>query len=116
MLGGGAEVPARTILVAVALGTTYGARFRVAPESSLDDGAFDVVWSEQVSRMEVLLLIPAVLRGTHLSHPKIHFARTAEIAVSLAEPTPAHVDGEILSPTRDFQARVLPRSLRVLVP
>jgi diacylglycerol kinase (ATP) len=115
-LGGGEEIRARTILVAVALGTTYGARFRVAPESSLDDGAFDVVWSEEVSRTEALRLIPAVLRGTHLSHPKIHFARTAEIAVSLVDPTPAHVDGEMLSPTRDFQARVLPRSLRVLIP
>jgi YegS/Rv2252/BmrU family lipid kinase len=115
-LGGGEDIAARTILVAVALGTTYGARFRVAPESSLDDGVFDVVWSEEVRRTEVLRLIPAVLRGTHLSHPKIHFARTAEIALSLAEPTPAHVDGEMLSPTRDFQARVLPRSLRVLVP
>ena len=115
-LGGGEEIPARTILVAVALGTTYGARFKLAPESSLDDGAFDVVWSEEVSRAKVLRLIPAVLRGTHLSHPKIHFARTAEIEVYLAEPTPAHVDGEMLPPTRNFRARVLPRSLRVLTP
>jgi diacylglycerol kinase (ATP) len=115
-LGGGEEIPARTILVAVALGTTYGARFRIAPESSLDDGVFDVVWSEEVSRAEVLRLVPTVLRGTHLSHPKIHFARTAEIEVYLAEPTPAHVDGEMLPSTRNFQARVLPRSLRVLAP
>jgi diacylglycerol kinase (ATP) len=115
-LGGGEEIPAETILVAVALGTTYGARFRLAPESSLDDGAFDVVWSEEVSRAEVLRLIPAVLRGTHLTHPKIHFARTAEIEVSLEEPAPAHVDGEMLSPTRNFRARVLPSALRVLAP
>jgi diacylglycerol kinase (ATP) len=115
-LGDGEEIPAQTILVAVALGTTYGARFRLAPESSLDDGAFDVVWSEEVSRAEVLRLIPAVLLGTHLGHPKIHFARAAELEVALAEPAPAHVDGEILPPTRKFRARVLPGSLRVLVP
>lgn len=113
---GGHEIPAETILVAVALGTTYGARFRLAPESSLDDGAFDVVWSEEVSRAEVLRLIPAVLRGTHLTHPKIHFARAAEVEVSLKEPIPAHVDGEMLPPTRDFRARVLPKALRVLAP
>jgi diacylglycerol kinase (ATP) len=112
----GEEVPARTILVAVALGTTYGGRFRLAPRSSLDDGAFDVVWSEEVGRAEVLRLVPAVLRGTHLAHPKIHFARAAEVEVSLTEATPAHVDGEMLPPTRDFRARVLPHSLRVLVP
>jgi YegS/Rv2252/BmrU family lipid kinase len=112
----GEEISAETILVAVALGTTYGARFRLAPESGLEDGAFDVVWSEEVSRAEILRLIPSVLRGTHLVHPKIHFARTAEVKVSLKKPVPAHVDGEMLSPTRDFCARVLPRALRVLAP
>ena len=113
---GGEEIPVETILVAVALGTTYGARFRLAPESDLEDGAFDVVWSEEVSRTEILRLIPSVLRGTHLAHPKIHFARAAEVEVSLKKPVPAHVDGEMLSPTRDFRARVLPRALHVLAP
>ena len=113
---GGEEIPAETILVAMALGTTYGARFRLAPESSLEDGVFDVVWSEEISRAEILRLIPSVLRGTHLEHPKIHFARAAEIEVSLKEPTLAHVDGEMLPPTRNFHARVLPRALRVLAP
>jgi diacylglycerol kinase (ATP) len=113
---GGEERPAKTILVALALGTTYGARFRLAPESSLEDGVFDIVWSEEISRAEILRLIPSVLRGTHLEHPKIHFARAAEVEVSLKEPTLAHVDGEMLPPTRNFHARVLPRALRVLSP
>ena len=110
------EISAETILVAVALGTTYGARFKLAPGSSIQDGAFDVVWSEEVTRAEVLRLIPAVLRGTHLTHPKIHFARTAEVEVFLTTPTSAHVDGEMLPSTRDFRARVLPGALRVLAP
>jgi diacylglycerol kinase family enzyme len=115
-LGGEEEHEVETILVAAALGTTYGARFRLAPASRLDDGAFDVVWSEELSRMEVLRLIPAVLRGAHIGRPKIHFARTAEVEVSLEKPTPAHVDGEMLPPTRDFRVRVLPDALRVLAP
>jgi diacylglycerol kinase (ATP) len=115
-LGGGEEITAETILVAVALGTTYGARFRLAPESSLDDGEFDVVWSGEVGRAEVLSLIPAVLRGTHLGHRKVHFARASGVEVSLETPLPAHVDGEMIPPTRSFRAHVLPRSLRVLAP
>ena len=115
-LGGGEAFEAKTILVAAALGTTYGARFKLAPQSSLGDGAFDVVWSERVDRAEVLRLVPAVLRGTHLSHPKVHFARAREIEVSLVEPVAAHVDGEMLPPTREFRARVLPGALRVLSP
>src|SRR5215212_10466641 len=55
-LGGGEEIEAETILVAAALGTTYGARFRIAPAARLDDGLFDVIWSEKVNRAEVLRL------------------------------------------------------------
>jgi diacylglycerol kinase (ATP) len=115
-LGGGEEIEAETILVAAALGTTYGARFRIAPAARLDDGLFDVIWSDKVSRAEVLRLIPDVLRGAHLAHPKIRFARAGEVEVSLAKPAPAHVDGEMLPPTKEFRARVLPGALRVLAP
>jgi diacylglycerol kinase (ATP) len=115
-LGGGEIVEARTILVAVALGTTFGARFRLAPEARLDDGLFDVVWSEEVSRTEVLRLVPAALGGTLLKHPKVHLARTREVRVELAEEAPAHVDGELLEPRCVFRARVLPGALRVLAP
>ena len=116
-LDGGKAIETRTILVAVALGTTYGARFRLAPEARLDDGLFDVVWSEEVNRAEVLLrLVPAALGGTLLKHPKVHLARAREVGIELTEEIPAHVDGEILEPTRVFRARVLPGALRVLAP
>jgi diacylglycerol kinase (ATP) len=109
-------VKTETILVAVAIGTTYGARFRLAPEAALDDGLFDVVWSEEVSRAEVLRLIPAALGSTLLMQPKVHFARAREVEVELAKEVPAHVDGEPLAPTRHFRARVLPGALRVVAP
>ena len=115
-LDGEEFVETRSILVAAALGTTYGARFRFAPEARLDDGLFDVVWSEELSRAEVLRLVPAALRGTLSRHPKVHLTRAREIRVELAEEVPAHVDGEPLEPTRVFWARVLPGALRVLVP
>ena len=109
-------IESKTILVAVALGTTYGGRFKLAPTSRLDDGLFDVVWSEELGRAEAASLIPAVLRGSHLKHRKIHLARTREVEVSFREATPAHVEGELLDPARVFRARVLPEALRVVVP
>lgn len=109
-------VRSKTILVAVALGTTYGARFRLAPEASLDDGLFDVVWSEEVSRSEVLRLIPRAFGNTLLEHPKIHMTRAREVEIEFAEKAPAHVDGELLEPTSKFNARILPGSLRVIAP
>ena len=115
-LDGGPAIQAKTILVAAALGTTYGGGFRLAPDARLDDGFFDVVWSEEVSRSEVLRLIPLALWGTLPKHPKVHVTRAREIEVDLAEEVPAHVDGELLAPTRRFEARVLPGALRVMGP
>jgi diacylglycerol kinase (ATP) len=112
----GRVVETETILVAVALGTTYGSMFRLAPEARLDDGLFDVVWSEEVNRTEVIGLIPAALGDTLLRRPKVHWARAREVEVDLAGEVPAHVDGEILPPTRAFRARVLPGALRVVAP
>ena len=112
----GEVVEVETILVAVALGTTYGSMFRLAPEARLDDGLFDVIWSSKLSRSEVLRLLPAVLRGTLLGRPQVHLARAREVEVELVEEVPAHVDGEILDPTRVFRARVLPGALRVIAP
>ena len=115
-LDGEEVIESKTILVAVALGTTYGGRFKLAPTSRLDDGLFDVVWSEELGRAEAASLIPAVLRGTHLKYPKIHLARAREVEVGFREATLAHVEGEILAPARTFRAKVLPEALRVVVP
>jgi YegS/Rv2252/BmrU family lipid kinase len=112
----GRVIEARTILVAVALGTTYGSMFRLAPQAVIDDGLFDVVWSEEVNRAEVLRLIPAALWGTLPKRRKVHSARAREVEITLSEEVPAHVDGEMLAPTRHFRARVLAGVLRVVAP
>lgn len=113
---GGEMVEAETILVAAALGTTYGARIRLAPHSKLDDGLFDVVWSSRINRRDVLRILPSSLGDGLHRHPEIHLRRTASLTVELAEPVPAHVDGEMLDPTTHFEARVLPNALRVIAP
>src|SRR5687767_3179725 len=109
-------VEAKTILVAVALGTTYGSMFRLAPGAVLDDGLFDVIWSEEVNRAGVLRLIPAALRGTLSQCRKVHTARARKVDIELSEEVPAHVDGEMLARSRHFKARLLPRTLRILTP
>jgi diacylglycerol kinase (ATP) len=109
-------IESKTVLVAVALGTTYGGRFKLAPASRLDDGLFDVVWSEELGRAESAKLIPAVLRGSHLKHPRINFARAREVEARFTEVAPAHVEGELLAPSQTFRARVLPEALQVVGP
>jgi YegS/Rv2252/BmrU family lipid kinase len=113
---GGEPVTSETILVAAALGTTYGAIFRFTPDARLDDGRFDVVWTTKVSVVDVLRLLPRVLRGTHVGHPKIRYGHAREVGIELSEPLPAHVDGELLKPAKRFDIRLLPDNLRIIGP
>jgi len=115
-LDGEREIRTKTILVAIALGTTYGARFRLAPLARLDDGLFDVVFSSEISRGEVLRLVPSALRGTFLKHPKAHLERAREVEVEMQHYVPAHADGELLDPTLAYRVRILPDALHVLRP
>lgn len=109
-------IRSKTIMVAVALGTTYGGRFRLTPHSLLDDGLFDVLWSEELTVAEVVRLMPSTLWGSHLKNPRIHLARAREVEINFEEATPAHVEGELLSPAHTFHAKVVPKSLRVVAP
>ncbi len=109
-------VEAKTILVAAALGTTYGARFRLAPHAKLDDSLFDVVWSQEIGRRDVLRILPSALGDGLHRHEEINLKRTSHLTVELAEPVPAHVDGEMLAPTRRFEVKILPSALKVIAP
>lgn len=109
-------VEAETILVAAALGTTYGARFRLAPKARLDDGLFDVVWSEKINRRDVLRILPSALGDGLHGHKEINLKRTSALTVELPEAVPAHVDGEMLAPTTRFEVKILPGALRVIAP
>ena len=42
--------------------------------------------------------------------------RAREVDLDRSEVVPAHVDGEMLGPTRRFRVRVLPGALRVVAP
>src|ERR687897_2981519 len=59
----GEVVEAKTILVAVALGTTYGSIFRLAPGAGIGHGLFDALWCGGGKRGEGVPFPPAGLRG-----------------------------------------------------
>ena len=63
------------------------------------------MWSEEVSRAEVIKLLPSAFDGTLLKHPKVHLARAREVEVELSDSLPAHVDGELLPPAAQFQGK-----------
>ncbi len=92
----GRTVPGYVTLIAVTNGPTFGGGFRICPHARLDDGQLDLCVGDAMGRLAILRLVPRVLRGTHLGHAKVWYARGAAITLTSREPLPLQADGEVI--------------------
>jgi len=94
----------KSMLVAVANGSSYGGGMKILPNASFRDGLLDLLYVDPVSKLTLLSIFPRVFRGTHTKHPAVHLlqSRNFEVAAS----TDAYADGEY--------AGVLPIKLSVI--
>ena len=90
----------------------------MAPNSSIDDGLFDLCIAGQVSRAGIFGLIPRFMKGTQAGHPAIQTARSERVVITAVQGVlPAHADGETLCIAgQRLEARILPKALQVIVP
>jgi diacylglycerol kinase (ATP) len=103
-------------LLTVNNGRVEGGSFIMAPDAEIDDGLLDVVVAQGMGRIGILGLVPQVLKGEHLDHPRVITFRTDKLTVESDEPLPVHADGELhyTGPTK-LDIELLPRRLEVIV-
>ncbi len=88
---------------------------KLTPEAEPDDGLFDVLLIGDISKLDLVLTMPKIYRGTHLPHPKAELLRGAAVTVEAAKPLPVELDGEQPG-TTPVRFDVVPRALRLRVP
>lgn len=103
-----------TAMTAVMNGSTFGGSFRVCPEARPDDGLLDLLLVEAIGRVEILRLVPKILRGSHAGHPRLKMVRTKKVVIESDEPLLVEADGEIAyQDARRLEIVLLPAALRV---
>ncbi len=89
------EITKNFFIGAVANGKIFGGNMLIAPDASLEDGLFDIVLVENISFFELLKNGVKLIKGTHLSHPKVKFFREKTMkAVPEEENVLIELDGE----------------------
>jgi YegS/Rv2252/BmrU family lipid kinase len=101
--------------VAAANSGFYGGGMRVAPHARLDDGALDVVWLAESSRLGLVRLLAKVFRGTHVNAPGVSVRRGAEVRVSADRPFTVYADGDPIG-NLPIVMRAVPAAVEVLLP
>jgi YegS/Rv2252/BmrU family lipid kinase len=102
-------------VVFAALGRYCGGGMLIAPDAATDDGLFDAVVIEDISKWELALNLRRLFDGSIGRYRKVRVLRTRRLEIAGPEPVGAQADGELLSPT-PIRLSVLPHGVRVVVP
>jgi diacylglycerol kinase family enzyme len=104
-----------TVMAAVMNGTTFGGSFRVCPEARIDDGQLDVLLVDALGRLEILGLVPKIMRGAHGGDLRLKLLKIRKIQIEAETPLLVEADGEIaFAAARRLEVGLLPGALRVL--
>jgi diacylglycerol kinase family enzyme len=108
----GVTVHAGRALFASSLNTpSFGSGMPAVPHARMDDSQLNLLWAGPFTRLGALCMLPRLLMGWHLSHPRIdtHAYRHMDIACSQGVPLAA--DGEFLGVTPTLSVTCLAASL-----
>jgi len=110
----GQPVRGRVNSVVVCNGCYFGGGMFIAPGAALDDGLFNVVILGNLNKLEVVVNLPRIYKGTHLTHPKVSHFPAREVHVEAQERMFLQAEGELIGEA-PATFRIIPRALKVLV-
>ncbi len=102
-------------LLASALNTpTYGGGMPAVPHALINDGKFNLLIGGTFGQLQTLLMLPRLLLGKHLSHPRIQSCAFRNATIHCASLVPVAADGETLGFSSHIQVTCLPNALQVV--
>ncbi len=105
----------KALQVAIANGRYFGGGIVSAPNAALDDSLLAVTVMQEMGLLELARIIPGLMDGSYVKHPKVEHFNTTEVLVETRHPHRVNLDGEICQRT-PLRFKVTPKALEVFVP
>ena len=107
--------PLRAVLITVANSPEFGNGAVIAPGAKVDDGLLDLVVMAEHSRLNTIVQLPRLFRGTVDRAKGCSTRRITHATIESDRPMVYHVDGEPLHGGTSLRVRVHPGALYVAV-
>ena len=105
-----------TTMTVVTNGRCFGSGFWVCPDAVVDDGLLNVMVADGIGRVQILSLIPKIMKGTHVNEPILKNFLAKRVVINADERFTVEADGEVPYPqTKHLEVQVLERKLRVII-
>ncbi len=99
-------------------GGREGGGFFVSPQARPDDGVFNYVSIQRVSRLMMLRILPEVMKGTHGRLKQVKMGQFKRMEIQSNKPLYIHTDGEIFAgfgvDVRDLSVEIIPGAIEVV--
>jgi len=93
---------------------TFGSGMPAVPHAQLADGQLDVLLAGSFGHLGALLMLPRLLIGQHLGHPRIASWPYRQLDIDCAQGVPLAADGEYLGEARQVHIHCQATSLKVV--
>jgi diacylglycerol kinase family enzyme len=102
----------------VANGAAFGGGLFIAPGSRTDDGIFELIVIERMSRTRGLGALHRLRSGKHLELPEVHRIGGLRhpVEIRVASTVPAEADGESFTIASSLVVELFPAKLALLQP
>lgn len=100
-------------LFTIANTPSFGGGLRIAPQARLDDGQFDCILADAMTKPRLARASLSLLRGAHLGLPEVHSMRMTTVRIESSPPANVYADGEFVCET-PCELHIAPKALRVL--
>ena len=105
------------LIVSIMNGKRMGSSFMMAPRSKPDDGLFNLMIIDQVSRFGIIKLMAKVISGTQEGQPHVKMPLTGTLEITaLTGSLPVHADGETICESGStLSVRIFPEQIDLIV-
>ena len=93
---------------------TFGSGMPAVPHARIDDGQLDALLAGKFTRGRALRMLPLLLLGKHLRHPRVHSWAYTQLDMACASGVPLAADGEYLGVAREVSIRCQSARLQVV--
>ena len=113
--GGEPEIFDHTYFVAVMNVPFEGGGFEFCPKADCTDGLLDIIVASDISKWQVLLLLPQALKGKHVGKKGVNIYQCKKVEFLSESPLPLHTDGEPLFMRKHISMEVHDERMKIMV-
>lgn len=106
----------KAFMLTFANSNQFGFNAQIAPTASLNDGLIDLCIIKKPSFLTAVFFLPLLFLGKLHKTPFLEVIKTKEVKVIQRKNYIVHTDGDHLYVSKELTVKVLPLSLRVIVP